>query len=100
MKEIEVHFYIKISQYIDYVKWDMELDITYICERAGMRDRWYDQYYKAHSYIPFTLTHARKIFRLIKNYADEETIIKTEKYVKEYCEKINNKKVIEQWEKA
>lgn len=100
MKDITLHYIVVLRQHIEFVKWDMDLDITYVCDHAGKLDRYYDQYYKAHSYIPFTLTHARKIFRLVKKYADDETIIKTEKYIREYCEKINNQRVIEQWEKA
>lgn len=100
MKAIKPEFYVEISQYIDYVKWDMRLNITYICERAGLRDKWYDRQGNSHTYIPFTLTHARKIFRLIKNYADEGVILNTALYIKRYSRETGNIRILEQWEKA
>ena len=74
MKDINLHYILGLRQHIEYVKCDMDLDITYVCDHAGKRDRYYDNFYKEHSYIPLTLTRARKIFRLVKKYADDETV--------------------------
>lgn len=76
--------------------WKMTIDITYVCENAGKRDRWYDERGQAHSFIPFTLIHARKIFRLIKEYADVEDLLKVDNYISEF----EDRRIIEQWEKA
>lgn len=76
--------------------WKMTIDITYVCENAGKRDRWYDERGQAHSFIPFTLIHARKIFRLIKEYADVEDLLKADNYISEF----EDRRIIEQWEKA
>lgn len=76
--------------------WKITIDLTYVCENSGKRDRWYDERGQAHSFIPFTLIHARKIFRLIKEYADVEDLLKVDNYISEF----EDRRVIEQWEKA
>lgn len=80
--------------------WKMQFDITYICNHAGKRARYYDEHGRAHSYIPFTLVHARKIFRLIKQYADEGYIVNTMLYIKRHSQVTGEKRILEQWEKA
>lgn len=80
--------------------WKMQFDITYICTHAGKRARYYDERGNAHSYIPFTLVHARKIFRLIKQYADEGYVINTMLYIKRHSQETGDKRILEQWEKA
>lgn len=80
--------------------WKMQFDITYICNHAGKRARYYDERGNAHSYIPFTLVHARKIFRLIKQYAVEGYVINTMLYIKRYSQETGNIRILEQWEKA
>lgn len=87
--------------YINYGDaWKMQFDIMYICWNAGKRARYYDERGNAHSYIPFTLVHARKIFRLIKNYGDEGVILNTMLYIKRYSQETGNIRILEQWEKA
>lgn len=80
--------------------WHMDINLEYVCVRAGLRDKWRDQHGNSHTYIPFTLVHARKIFRLIKEYAESEVLINAESYVWEYAQTHHNKRIWEQWEKA
>jgi len=80
--------------------WTMQFDLMYICIHAGKRARYYDERGNAHSYIPFTLVHARKIFRLIKKYADEGYIINADLFIKKYAADTGEKRILEQWEKA
>ena len=47
--------------------WHMDINLEYVCVHAGLRDKWYNRHGNSHTYIPFTLMHARKIFRLIKH---------------------------------
>ena len=87
--------------YINYGDaWKMQFDIMYICRHAGKRGRYYDERGNAHSYIPFTLVHARKIFRLIKKYGDEGVVLNTALYIKRYSQETGNIRILEQWEKA
>lgn len=80
--------------------WTMTFDIMYICIHAGKRARYYDERGNAHSYIPFTLVHARKIFRLVKKYADEGVVLNTALYIKRYSQETGNIRILEQWVKA
>ena len=80
--------------------WHMDINLEYVCVQAGLRDKWYDQHGNSHTYIPFTMVHARKIFRLIKTYAEPEVLINAETYVLEYAQTHDNKRIWEQWEKA
>ena len=86
--------------HLDGYGWHMNIDIKYVCTHAGERDRWYDEHMRAHSYIPFTLMHARKIFRLIKQYGDDGIILNTALYIKRYSQETGNKRILEQWVKA
>ena len=85
---------------INNFAWNMKIDLTYVCNRAGQREKYYDQYLKAHSFIPFKLTQARKIFRLIKQYADIDDYYIAETYIKDYAAYKNDARILEQWEKA
>lgn len=89
-----------MNVYITNDAWKMTIDLTYVCENAGKRDRWYDERGNAHSYIPFTLVHARKIFRLIKQYAGEGNFINAMLYIKRHSRETGDKRILEQWEKA
>lgn len=80
--------------------WQMTIDLLYVCVHAGQRARYYDDKMRAHSYIPFTYIHARKIFRLIKHYGDSLTIRKAGNFIKLYCGQHDDKRIWEQWEKA
>lgn len=80
--------------------WNMKIDLTYVCDRAGQREKYYDQYLRAHSYIPFKLTQARKIFRLIKQYADEGVALNALLYIKRYSQETGRICVLREWEKA
>lgn len=80
--------------------WKMQFDLMYICRHAGQRAKYYDQYGKSYSFIPFKLTTARKIFRLIKQHADEGYIINAELFIKEQAKITGDNRVLEQWEKA
>ena len=85
---------------INNFAWNMKIDLTYVCNHAGQCEKYYDQYLKARSYIPFKLTQARKIFRLIKQYADEGVVLNATLYIKRYSQETGNIRILEQWEKA
>ena len=80
--------------------WKMQFDLMYICQHAGKRVKYYDERGRSHSFVPFTLVHARKIFRLIKQNADEGYIINADLFIKQQAEITGDKRVLEQWEKA
>lgn len=48
-------------------KWSAEINLKEICECAGKRE--YDKYEHCY-YTPYTMNKTKKIFKLIKQYAD------------------------------
>lgn len=49
------------------MKWSAEINLKEVCECAGKRE--YDKYERCY-YTPYTMNQAKKIFKLIKQYAD------------------------------
>ncbi|MBR2389959.1 MAG: hypothetical protein IKA94_04100 [Mogibacterium sp.] len=67
------------------VKWAAEINLKEVCECAGKRE--YDKYEHRY-YTLYTMNQAKKIFKLIKQYADN--LDEIESYLKKNYPKMLN----------
>ena len=66
--------------------WDMRFDLKFICENMGKKINDGDE-----KYVALTIPHTRRIFRIIKRYAEDPAEI--ENFLKDYP------KALEVWSK-
>lgn len=65
--------------------WKMYISLYAICECSG---KLFKDEYNNISYVEYPLTRAKKVLKLVAEYADEKTLIDTELYLKDHNKKL------------
>lgn len=65
--------------------WKMYISLSAICECSGKR---FKDKYNNISYVEYPLPRAKKVLKLVAEYADEKTLIDTELYLKGHNKKL------------
>lgn len=71
----------------------MNVNLEYICDHAGKKDFYYENMKKV-CYVPFKVTQAVKILKLIARYGTEQQLHDTSDYLFEH-----NKQLYTRWER-
>lgn len=71
---------IKLGDFTRTGQWHMEIDLEEVCRAAGVKEEYYENGRKKY-YVPLKAMQTRKLFSLIRKYADPDQLKEAELFV-------------------
>lgn len=90
---------VHIGDYTSTGQWTMNINLAEVCRSCGVRETvrcCVDGVWCSESGIALRQDHARKLFKQIWKYADQDTLKQADEYVRRH----ENKKARKQWDAA